>query len=444
MSRRLVLCAGVVLFVAMAAYGSFVPFRLRDVTFSDAMQQFSRLRLGARWSPSHSDFVANVLLFVPIGFTLTGTLADGSRKLAWAAVPVVAMASCSIALAIEFGQMFVVGRTSSWNDVLAEGCGGLAGAVAWALVRSPTLGWLGSLIAPATAVERARSLLSVYAFVWLVLQVLPLDFTLRPAELGEKYRAGRIVLAPFSHSTGVVGALSNCVGVAIPALPIGALALVALPGRRRGFAAAALLGTAVVCAAEGLQVFVISRYATASDAICGSAGSACGAWLAHRWFGRRSGGDQVSAQSRGLRPWGLAALTGWLVVLMVRHWRPFDFAITAAMFHTRFSQLYAIPFSSYYRSNYLDALSEVIAKILLGVPVGVLLHVCWPAPVRRTLQWLRVGIILVIAIGVFSLIEVGQVFLPSRYPDDTDIVLGTFGAVAGLLGVWLIDRARIL
>src|SRR5262245_44065620 len=108
MSRRLVLFAGVVLFVAIAAYGSFVPFRLRHVGFSEAVLQFSHLRLGARLSPSNSDFVANVLLFVPIGFTLTGTLADRSRKLAWAAVPVVAIACFSIALAIEFGQTFVV------------------------------------------------------------------------------------------------------------------------------------------------------------------------------------------------------------------------------------------------------------------------------------------------------------------------------------------------
>ena len=69
MSRRLVLFVGVVFFVAVAAYGSFVPFHLRHVAFSDAVLQFSRLRLGTRWSPSNSDFVANVLLFVPIGFT---------------------------------------------------------------------------------------------------------------------------------------------------------------------------------------------------------------------------------------------------------------------------------------------------------------------------------------------------------------------------------------
>jgi VanZ family protein len=442
MSRRLVLFVGVVFFVAVAAYGSFVPFHLRHVAFSDAVLQFSRLRLGTRWSPSNSDFVANVLLFVPFGFTLTGALADRSRKIAWTVMPGVAIVCLAIALAIEFGQTFVVGRTPSLNDVLAEGCGGIAGAVAWTLVGSAALEWLGPIVAPSTAVERARRLLGVYAFVWLVLQVLPLDFTLRPEELGEKYRAGRIVLTPFAHTTGAFDAISKCGGVAIPALPIGALAVIAMPGRRRGLASASLLATAAVCVAEGLQVFVISRYATASDAICGSAGAVAGAWLADRWLRDVSSQDREPVYRRAVRPWALAALGAWLAVVVVRHWAPFDFEITGTMYHSRVGRLYAVPFSGYYWSNYLDALGEALTKILLGVPVGVLPHIFWPAPASRALQWTRIGTILLFALCVFTVIEVGQIFLPSRYPDDTDIVLGTLGAASGLIGVWLIDRAR--
>jgi hypothetical protein len=180
----------------------------------------------------------------------------------------------------------------------------------------------------------------------------------------------------------------------------------------------------------------------ASDAISGSAGAAAGAWLADRWLRDVSRQDHEPVPRSAVRPWALAVLGAWIAVVVVRHWTPFDFEITGAMYHSRVGRLYAVPFSGYYWSNYLDALSEALTKILLGVPVGVLLHIFWPAPASRALRWTKVGMVLLFALCVFTAVEVGQVFLPSRYPDGTDIVLGTLGAAFGLVGVWLIDRAR--
>jgi VanZ family protein len=39
---------------------------------------------------------------------------------------------------------------------------------------------------------------------------------------------------------------------------------------------------------------------------------------------------------------------------------------------------------------------------------------------------------------IFGAIEAGQLFLPQRFPDPTDVIVGVAGAAAGLgLGRWL-------
>jgi len=46
--------------------------------------------------------------------------------------------------------------------------------------------------------------------------------------------------------------------------------------------------------------------------------------------------------------------------------------------------------------------------------------------------------ILLAGATIFGVVELGQVFLPSRYPDGTDVLLGTFGTCCGALGTRLV------
>jgi hypothetical protein len=68
-------------FLLFAAYGSLVPFRLRALPFDAALASFREVvahPLFLRFS--RSDVVANVLLFVPVGFCLTGSLRLGRTR----------------------------------------------------------------------------------------------------------------------------------------------------------------------------------------------------------------------------------------------------------------------------------------------------------------------------------------------------------------------------
>ena len=55
-------------FLAFAVYGSWVPFHYRPFPFSEARAQFALVCSRPVSVDSISDWVANVLLFVPIGF----------------------------------------------------------------------------------------------------------------------------------------------------------------------------------------------------------------------------------------------------------------------------------------------------------------------------------------------------------------------------------------
>jgi glycopeptide antibiotics resistance protein len=435
--RRAILGALCFSFVAFAVYGSFVPFRLEPLSLHEALARFQQIPGPDPWRASRTDFVANVLLFVPIGCTLAGLIADRSRRLAVAAVPLTAAVAIALSVAIEFGQVFISGRTPSWNDVVAESGGALAGALAWLAAGRFVADWLRPLTEPSTPLLRARRLLGLYTAAWLVLHLLPFDFTLRVAELAEKYRAGRIVVTPFADTGSTWDTLVAVGSGALQAMPIGALAVVAFTRASR--LATVLIGMFVIAATEFAQLLALSRTADSTDLIAGTLGVVAGGHVAYGWLRRTQSG--VGARPESIRPWALAALAAWLAVLIARHWAPFDFVLSRAMFDERIGRMVQLPFQSYYWGNYLASLGEAFTKILLGIPVGALLQIFWPPAPRRSTRWLQRLVFVVAAAAVFVGIELGQVMLPGRFPDSTDVLLGVLGACAGIASVMLVASA---
>jgi VanZ family protein len=83
------------------------------------------------WSrmPSYPDFFSNILLFVPLGYGVIGTLrrADAGMKAALLTVALV----LGFSLALEMSQLFVSGRFATVSDVLAHAIGAIVGIACW-------------------------------------------------------------------------------------------------------------------------------------------------------------------------------------------------------------------------------------------------------------------------------------------------------------------------
>ena len=411
------------LFMAFAAYGGLVPFDFRRVPFDEAVAQFAATPFVPLSRASRSDLLTNVLLFVPIGFFLLGALAARSRRRALLAWPLIVVFGSAFATAIELGQVFVPGRTSSWNDVAAETAGAALGGALWLVAGPRVANWVHAASHSRTPADRVYRILGVYGALWLVLGLLPFDYTIRPQELAEKFRAGRILLEPFGPATTA----ADVVRTFVMAVPIGVLGF--LWRRQAGHPHPAPVGLAVGVAAaaavELAQLLAMSRTADVTDLLVSIVGVSAGVWLGFT-VGRRT----ATPPHGRVKIWPLAALVVWIGLLIARHWSPFDFVTDGIFIRSRIDLLLRVPFHSYYWGMPIFAFAEAASKFLLGVPVGALLQWSWLPVSARGRRLAAFGIGLFSGL-LFLAIELGQVLVPSRVPDQTDIYIGIGGSLVG-------------
>jgi glycopeptide antibiotics resistance protein len=88
-----------------------------------------------------------------------------------------------------------------------------------------------------------------------------------------------------------------------------------------------------------------------------------------------------------------------------------------------------VPLVDYYQGSKYQALDQFLLKIGLFVPLGVLPVIC-----LRGFEGPSAGLLVLLAGLVAALaIELGQCFLPNRFPGITDVLLEGFGAWLGYL-----------
>ena len=113
-------------------------------------------------------------------------------------------------------------------------------------------------------------------------------------------------------------------------------------------------------------------------------------------------------------------------VLVFYHWKPFDFTTDARLIRERLSDISLMPLAQYvHASTGPQLLMQMLVKAGLGLPLGLLLA-RWTrtwglsGPAAARVEWLA-G--LTLALGVLGGIEVGQIFLPDRVADITDVLV---------------------
>ena len=119
---------------------------------------------------SRADLVSNVLLFIPLGYLLLAALCTDRGRRA--------------------------------GDVIAEETSGaIIGVLLWLAVGRPVTSWLRDFARVRERPAFIQYLLLGYVVAFLSSQLLPLDITINLAQLGDKFRMGRIVLVPFSRAS---------------------------------------------------------------------------------------------------------------------------------------------------------------------------------------------------------------------------------------------------
>ena len=416
-SRRSTLVAFLA-YLAFVVYGSLVPFEYRDHSLHQALQQFrdiAYLNLGVA---SRADWIANIVLYVPLAFLGCVWMLGMRRVSAFRRLGVILVfALCvGLAVAVEFTQIFFAPRTVSLNDLLAETLGTLGGIGLWIFGRRQiadlwdafTRGGRQSLVAAAAA----------YGIIYVALSLFPYDFVLSGQELAWKLASGNQGWLIAAECGGWLRCSARLAGDAIAIAPLGVLLGLLAPtaSYRRVFWAGALLG---------LPWNSCSCFSPrGSVKVCPCSCAAWGWWVESRsvMLLLHYGPRQVAELIRRAAPIValpylalLAALNGWFS----GHWLPPAEAL-AGLADVRF-----MPFYYHYFSTEPAAMASALANAAMYAPVGIVFWARHLARLgtQRPSQWGA-------ALSAFSLsvvLELGKLFVPPKHPDFT-IPLVAIGA----------------
>jgi len=428
---------GYLLFVI---YGSLVPLDFHAMPLDDAIARFRDVPWLDLGIGSRADWVANLLLFIPLAFIFTGALAHGRGVALQLVVSLLVLAAgFGLALGIEFTQVFFPQRTVSQNDIAAETLGGMLGVGFWWLFGARLVAWYESWLHVREPAALSERLAWGYVAIAFGYGVLPLDLTISAVEIYHKWNEGKLVLLPFSAlpddpAQAAYEVLTDVLLWLPPALLWRMAGKTGPRAWRMVFTAALLL--------EVLQLFVYSRVTDVSDLLAAVLGAWIGVLLGAR-LGPKAGRalPRMQADAGMARWWPLLLAIAWLPVLMLVFWYPFDFRTDGAFVRERLDFLGHVPFEIYYYGTEFRAITSVFNKLLFFAPLGALLA-WWVVGLPWLWRSYAAAASMMFILAAALAIELGQVLLPGKFPDTTDWFLESLGGVMGYVLLRII-RARL-
>jgi len=193
-STRSRLIALALIYAGFIIYGSLLPFEFHALPLGDAWQKFLETPYLALGVMKRADWVANCVLYVPIGFLLSGALSSSAKRTGRAFGCLIAFVlGTAIAIGVEFTQLYFPLRTVSLNDLGAEIVGSLIGAALWFSQGPKLLSFMRSISDGGTAAIRAA--IVIYLVAYFALAMFPYDFLVSWSEIEWKLTSSGIGLA---------------------------------------------------------------------------------------------------------------------------------------------------------------------------------------------------------------------------------------------------------
>ena len=416
------------LWTGFVVYGSLVPLDFHPLPWPAAWQrlvQAPMLQLGIE---SRADWVANGVLYLPVGFLTTGVLmgaaARTGRKLLAGILGL--CFGALLALTVELAQTAFPPRTVSRNDLLAEGIGTALGMLV-------ALGGAARFRALLTSYGRggwllAERLAPFYALLFVALALFPFDVLLSAAE-GQAKFDGPLVglwLAESSLALGGARLMAKLALEAAAVLPLGALwvgwrqrgrtphgaAAAALPGLLPLALAGVVLGLLV----EGAQLLLASGQSQGISVLTRVAGFVLGAvaWQRHSAMT----GESVRALLRRFSA-PLIAATLLLLVLYNNAWRGPWLAPGEALQRLQHGVHY-MPFYYHYFTSEMQAVTSLVVVSVSYAPLG-LLGWAWHA---------NPGVLATLALLLSTAMELSKLMAQNAHPDPTNLLIAAAAAWA--------------
>jgi VanZ family protein len=402
------------LYAVFLTYASLVPLEFQPValgTFYSRVEQIPFLDLQIY---SRGDWIANGLLFIPLGFLLCAAAPPGPTRVGTASL--VFLGCAALAASIEFAQIAFPPRTVSRNDIYAETIGAGAGVLIWLLGGDRIATLCANAVGKGERAIFAIGLL--YALFYIVATLLPFDFVLSWDEFGARLSRNPPSLISCD------GTLRCGLDLVVEVAAFVPLAFVLFASARRltigllVFAAAAGGLTGLIL--EATQLATYSGNVEVISILTRAVGLTLGAVAL---IGLRSSEWDLLRRA-ALSVSFVAIVPYFLILAYANRWHfPADF-VSLPEFLDLLGQVSFVPFYYHYYNTEANALKKVLVQALMYAPIGAyiqLLQAGPPAP-----RWRLAG---VVAVLVAIAAGLGRLVLDQSHPDPTNLVVA-FSAAA--------------
>jgi len=410
-------------YMLMVVYGSLVPLDWNGLALDTAWQRFKQIPYLNLGVGSRADWVANIVLYVPLGFLLCGWLVGESRRgLAKSLAMAVSFGVCAgYAVGVEFAQEFFPPRTVSLNDLYAEMIGSTIGIAAWVLAGVRLQRLVQGVFSGGPTVRNA--VLVSYALVYLALSAFPYDLLLSAEEWRGHLASGRVGWF-FADDCGghcIIKLLPETLAVA----PLGVLVVLMFrAGRRLSVVSAAIGGLMLGAAIEGVQLAIDSGVSQGASVLTRALGVGLGTWFAGVWPRL-----DIVRYRHLIRPAILLSVGPYLIALT---WLSRGFSggwLSIGSAWDRLPGIHFLPFYYHYYTSEAVALVSLLYQFGLYLPIGAAVWAWrWVDRTHRRDLALAVPVAVGVTLSVF--IEVGKLFLSAEHPDPSNVLI----AIAAVLG----------
>ena len=407
-------------------YGSLVPLDFNPMPIDLAWVKFQHIPMFKLGVESRADWIANGVLYVPVGFLTAHLLSQIFPATSRIHLLVLAgIFSFLLALCIEFSQLFFPPRTVSLNDLLAEVIGSVVGLV----LANRYSNWFTAFLIAAFGNSRRLFLRlgEAYLVGYLAFCLFPFDILLSSAELEQKLGGDNWGWLLAGNQQGPLLVALKALAEIVLTLPFGIVLAYCTAVRPVNFNQVFLYGLLLGGFVEFSQLFTASGV---------SQGLSVATRVIGVWGGFSLWRHRVQWSSRHLAnligsyraPLGVLYV---LALLIVNGWLTYRWiGIEDAV--AKLSELHFLPFYYHYYTTEAKALFSLASICFMYLPIGVYI-------------WARGGVAFhafLTALVVSSLLEIGKLFLNGVHPDPTNILLG--GIASWSMFLFVSEMAKVV
>ena len=407
-------------------YGSLVPLDYKAIPFEQALSSFSHIRYLSLGAASRADWIANIVLYVPLTFSLAA-ISLSSNKTPFKIIfysALILISSIALAITIEFYQQFFPPRTVSQNDLIAETIGSIIGLVLWLsygkrfikLYSHIQIGGRPALLACAV----------LYTISYITLSLFPYDFVTSLQELKDKLAHGSDAFFLSSSCGGFILCSTKLATESLLTLPLGIFFSILLKWHPKRLTAIVLLGFILGLVIESIQLFIISGVAQSISIIARIVGMCTGEAL----YKKISSLEEPFKflDSIFLRKHIIIASLPYILLLAYLNGWSIDKESFNSDISASFKSIYWLPFYYHYYTTEAIALTSLLRIFAMYTPIGICAWL-WNFNNRNSLDKnfkLNAGLY---AVYLCFILEAGKLFFLLKHPDPTNLIISFASAI---------------